>query len=348
MPQVSVLMPVFNGEKYLANAIRSILWQTRTDWELLIIDDGSADGSLRCARQFAAEDKRLRLISRPHRGLTATLNEGLQLCAAPWIARMDSDDISAPRRLEKQLKYVQEHPNITALGSFVRLFPRRRRSLGMRRYERWLNRCWQSRDLAGDIFVESPLVHPSVLFSREAVLSVGGYCSCPWPEDYDLWLRLWQHGFLLGKVPEVLLYWRDTPQRLTHTDERCSHASLRRLKMHYLVSTFFPECRPSRTDQPHRPVLVWGAGSNGRDLVKDLRLLGLYPSGFVDNHPSRCGQRILGLPVRNPDQVLLREGEFVIMAVSNPYTRAEVRSRLNALGASEGKDYICLANIAKS
>ncbi|MDO5296694.1 MAG: glycosyltransferase [bacterium] len=347
MPRISVLLPVYNGEKFLANAVRSILWQTWQDWELLIIDDGSTDSSLSYAQHFAAQDRRLRIISRPHRGLVETLNEGLQLCKAPLIARMDSDDIAAPQRLERQWQYLETHPEIAAMGSRIRIFPGKNRSLGIRRYERWLNRYCESEDLARDIFVESPLVHPSVMFRRADILELGGYRQCPWPEDYDLWMRMWQRQLRFAKTSEVLLYWRDTPQRLTHTDARCQHNSLRSLKIFYLIHTFFPECCPGRQAKLHRPVLVWGAGSNGRDLVKSLRQHGLFPHGWVDNSPSRQGQHILGLPVMSADQVLLRGHEFIIMAVSNPYVRADVRKRLDALGAQEGRDYICLANIAK-
>lgn len=347
MPQVSVLMPVYNGERHLVNAIRSILWQTWRDWELLIIDDGSQDGSLSCACEFAARDKRLRVISLKHRGIVDALNEGLRLCSAPWIARMDSDDIAAPQRLERQLLFLRTHPDIAALGCRVRLFPRLNRSLGMKRYERWLNRSWRSEDLAKDIFVESPLVHPSVMFNRAEILGAGAYRRCPWPEDYDLWMRLWQRRRPLAKVPEVLLYWRDSPQRLSRTDVRCAHASLRRLKLFYLLDTFFPECRPQRQEPPHRPVWIWGAGSNGKDLLKDLRRLGLYPSAFVDNNPARQGQRILDLPVIGTEQVVRQGNEFIIMAVSNPYVRQETRCSLETLGYTEGRDFVCLANMAK-
>ncbi|MBQ7568092.1 glycosyltransferase [bacterium] len=347
MSSISVLMPVYNGEKYLAKAIKSILWQTWQDWELVIIDDGSQDGSLNCARSFAAQDSRLRVIERPHRGIVETLNEGLRLCSAPWIARMDSDDISAPRRLQRQWEFCTAHTELSAIGSFVRIFPRQGRSLGVRRYERWLNRYWQSEDLARDIFVESPLVHPSVLMRRSDIIEAGGYRDTPWPEDYDLWMRLWIRGRQFAKVPEVLFFWRDTPQRLTRTDARCRHSCLRNLKLHYLMRRYFPQCQPDSGNPPGRPVLVWGAGSNGKDLVKDLRRLGLQVSGFVDSCPARCGQTILGLPVQHDSQARLERGEFVIMAVSNPYFRADIRRRLNDLGAREGTDYVCLANIAK-
>lgn len=347
MPAVSVLMPVFNGAQYLPQALRSLFWQTFADWELILIDDGSSDNSLEIAQSYTQGDTRVRLYSLSHRGIVAALNTGIELCHSPWIARMDSDDIACPRRLEKQLAWAQAHPDIDVWGSFVRLFPQRERTFGQRRYERWLNRYWQCQDLARDMFVESPLVHPSVLMRTQALRNAGGYQECPWPEDYDLWMRLWQQGHKMAKVPEVLLFWRDSAKRLTRVDARCSHARLRELKLFYLMSTFFPHCHPGEPSLPERPVLIWGAGTNGKDLVISLRSLGLCPSGFVDNNASRRGQKILGLPVLGLDQVTLSQGEFIVMAVSNPYIRAQIREQLHRLGAREGHDYVCLANVAK-
>lgn len=345
---ISILMPIYNCLPYLENAWRSLLWQTFADWELVAVDDGSQDGSREFMCSWAERDARVRIISLPHSGIVKALNCGLEQCRSEWVARMDGDDISAPQRLYKQWQYIQKN-DVDILGSYVRLFPRLQRSLGMRRYERWLNRYWRHRDLVRDIFVESPLVHPSVMFRRAKVLEVGGYRECPWPEDYDLWLRLWKAGARFGKVPEVLLYWRDTPQRLTRTDSRCTHGRLRQLKLQTLLECYFPHCLPSSNigQKERRQAIIWGAGTNGKDLVRDLRALGLHPAAFVDNHPSRRGQTILDMPVLGPEDIGQPGEFFAIMAVSNPYVRAEVRSQLDGLGWVEGRDYACLANMSR-
>ena len=364
---ISILMPVYNGLPHLNCALRSLIWQTHTDWELVAIDDGSDDGSLEFLQDAARRDGRIRVFARPHRGVVSALNFGLSQCRSEWVARMDSDDISAPRRLQRQWEFAQKG-EAQVIGSFVRIFPRLPRTLGMKRYERWLNRYWRHQDLVRDIFVESPLVHPSVLYERAAVERAGAYRDCPWPEDYDLWLRLWQQGARLAKVPEVLFFWRDDFQRLTHTDGRCSHDALRELKLSALMDVFFPECSSgkgaaqmdemdaieqnaigiARQDGTgsSRQVLVWGAGTNGKDLLKDLRARGLFPVAFVDNNPSRRGQKILDIPVLAPEDVRFNAPTFIIMAVSNPFIRAQVRKQLDDAGWQEGVNYACLANIA--
>ncbi len=339
-PLVSVLMPLYNGLNYLDSAVRSLIWQTLRAWELLIVDDGSTDGSLARAQSWAERDARIRVLPRPHQGIVETLNYGLSQCTAPLVARMDSDDISHPQRLERQWQFAQQHPEVGVIGCKVRLFPRRERTLGMKRYERWLNRCLSSSDIAQDIFVESPFVHPSVTIHRSLLQANGGYRHCPWPEDYDLWLRLWSQDVAMAKVPQVLFYWRDNLQRLTRTDERCSHSSLRRLKIAALLQRYAAVGKA-------RPAIIWGAGSNSRDLVKDLWREDLHPQAFIDNHPSRLGQKILGMPVWSREQLPPPHSCFIIMAVSNPYIRAEIRQFLGGRGWIEGKDFICLANIAK-
>src|SRR4051812_12237605 len=115
-PQVSILMPVYNARPYIAAAVESILSQTFTDWECIIIDDGSTDGSLEILQSFAQRDKRIVLISRPNRGLVATLNEGLEHVHGEYVMRMDADDLSRPERMEQQVAYLRAHPEIVAVG----------------------------------------------------------------------------------------------------------------------------------------------------------------------------------------------------------------------------------------
>ena len=112
-------MLAYNAGRYVAEAVESILAQTYTDFEFLIIDDGSTDRTLKVLKQYAARDPRIHLVSRPNRGLVATLNEGLALARAEFIARMDADDIALPHRFERQIAYMREHPDIICVGSAV-------------------------------------------------------------------------------------------------------------------------------------------------------------------------------------------------------------------------------------
>lgn len=119
IPQISIILPVYNTSQYILKAVNSILQQSLTDFELILIDDGSSDGTEQLVRQLADKDSRIRLVQRSNKGLITTLNEGVALARSPLIARMDADDIAFPERLAVQYAYMNSHPDLLAVGSYV-------------------------------------------------------------------------------------------------------------------------------------------------------------------------------------------------------------------------------------
>lgn len=347
-PVISCVMPVYNCLRTLKNALSSILKQTLLLWELIVVDDGSEDGSADYIAEAAVSDKRIRLIRVKHGGITVALNEGLKHCRAPFIARMDGDDISHPDRFRRQLLFLQKHRDISVLGCRVRIFPQAALTDGMRRYERWLNKACDPQILRRDIFVESPLVHPSVMLRAEALKKVGFYEDGPWPEDYQLWFRFWKQGLKMAKLDEVLFFWRDTPERLTRRDARCAHEALRELKVSMFLSSYWGKAGESLYAVPaaKRRLIVWGAGPNGKALVKSLRRRGLEPDYFTDILPARHGQTICGLKVLSIYDLPDPKEFFLLTAVGNPYSRAEIRAFLRERGWREGRDFCCMAGIS--
>jgi glycosyltransferase involved in cell wall biosynthesis len=213
-PLVSVLMPVFNGEKYLAEAIWSILNQSFRDFEFIIIDDGSTDATWAILNSYT--DQRLRLVQNVENlGHTKALNKGLVLAQGEYIARMDADDISRPERLARQLDFLETHPEIGVLGTWVQI---------MGRYgdtSHTIQFPTEHGVLRWCLCFYDPIVHPSVMMRREIVERVGGYNSdMRHAEDYDLWRRL-SHMNRLSNLPEVLLYLRkhDANVSILHTAE---------------------------------------------------------------------------------------------------------------------------------
>ena len=209
MPLVSVCMPVYNAERYVAEAVESILGQTFGDFEFLIIDDGSTDGSRRILESFAARDPRIRLVSRPNTGYVVALNEMLGMARGELIARMDADDVAMPGRFERQAAYLREHPEVVAVGtSLVIIDPH-----GAPLAEKHLP---EAHETIEKILFETDLAicHPSAMIRRDALLQLGGYKPeyCP-AEDIDLWLRLAEVG-RLANVPEVLIRYRQHMQSM--------------------------------------------------------------------------------------------------------------------------------------
>jgi len=197
-PCVSVVMPVYNGEAFLREAIESILAQTFTDFELLLINDGSTDGTQAIINTYR-QDQRLRCISRPNRGLIASLNEGWQRARGSYIARMDADDVSAPERLERQVAFLDAHAEIGLVGSAVWIIDAQGQRSGL------VVLPETHHMIAWRLCFEDPIVHPTVLIRRPLLERADGYDpAMPHAEDYDLWRRL--SGLTrLHNLPEVLL-----------------------------------------------------------------------------------------------------------------------------------------------
>jgi glycosyltransferase involved in cell wall biosynthesis len=204
-PTISVLLPVYNAERYISLALESIITQTFDDFELLALDDGSTDRSLSILREYETKDDRLRIYSRENRGLVKTLNELINLSRGAYLARMDADDISRPQRFEKQIAYLEAHPECVAVGT---------RSLvidteGMPIREFITNFTHDEIDSAHLSGIgQSEISHPSVMMRREAVERAGRYredyrCA----EEMDLFLRLAEIG-KLANLPEVLILYR--------------------------------------------------------------------------------------------------------------------------------------------
>ena len=199
-PLISVVMPVWNGASHLCEAIDSILAQTERNFEFLIIDDGSTDGTVAIIESY--DDVRIRLIRQEHEGIVVALNRGVAESSADWIARMDSDDIAYPQRFEKQLALIRKksdailcHTQIQIFGEDTYVTPAARliRSEAMIR----LRLCYQC-----------PIVHPTVMFRKDAFLAVGGYLAEErHAEDFSLWGRMIGLGSVVG-ITRPMLHFR--------------------------------------------------------------------------------------------------------------------------------------------
>ncbi len=207
-PKVTVLMPVFNGEPYLSEAIASILGQTFTDFELLIIDDGSTD----CSRKIvgALSDRRVRLLCNDgNLRLIATLNRGLDEARGMYVARMDADDISLPGRLDAQVAFLDRHPEIGVLGTGFQIID----AQGVPGTEILLPA--DNALIRWNLALRSPLAHPTVMMRRSIIAAIGGYRSEPLHcEDYDLWWRASQVT-RIANLPTVLLKLRKHGESVT-------------------------------------------------------------------------------------------------------------------------------------
>lgn len=198
-PEVTVLMSVHNGEDHLKKALDSILAQTLRDFELLVIDDGSTDGTP--AILAACGDPRIKVVRQENRGLAAALNRGLDLARGRYVARMDADDVCLPERLERQVAFMEAHPEVAISGGWVR-------AQGGGRDQAW--RCpTHAAEVRCRLLFHSVLAHPSVMIRKEAVLREGLYYdeAFRYAQDYDLWQRA-SRRLGVANLGEVLLDYR--------------------------------------------------------------------------------------------------------------------------------------------
>jgi glycosyltransferase involved in cell wall biosynthesis len=333
-PRVSILLPVRDAAATLGPALRSLARQTLTRWECIVVDDGSRDASPRIAEAAAARDPRFRVIARPPTGIVAALNAGLEHCRAPLVARMDADDWSHRARLLEQAELLERRPDLEAVGCAVRLFPRRPLRDGLREYERWLagldtpERIWRER------FVECPVAHPTLMIRRTTLAGLG-YRDRGWPEDWDLLLRLLRRGPVIGHLPRRRLGWRDHPRRTSRNDPRFDLERFGRCRAWHLHRDFLRD---------RAGYLLWGHGSTGRRLRRQLAELGHHPRAIVEVHPRRLGERIDGAPVIPVEALASRPlGEPIIASVAGAGPRGEIRAYLDATGRREGLDYVLAA-----
>ena len=204
-PTVSVVMTVYNTERYLAQAVESILAQTYRDFEFIIIDDGSTDGSTAILRESAARDARIRLVSRPNTGIAKAANEGIGLARGKYLARMDSDDCSVPHRFERQVAYLDAHPECVVVGSRVMMMDPYGSPVGETGHGLTHEEIDAVLLTGGGGWA---LVQPSTMMRLDAVRKVGGYRGTSnVGEDHDLFVRLAEVG-RVANLSEPLLWYR--------------------------------------------------------------------------------------------------------------------------------------------
>jgi len=282
MPAVSVVMSVYNGEPYLAQAIHSILTQSFEDFEFVIIDDASQDHSVQTIRSF--EDPRIHLVrNRQNIGLTRSLNRGLKLARGQFVARMDADDVSLPRRLESQMAFLKTYPKVEVLGGSVRLIDEKGKNLGKRIFPthheliRW------------SLCLFDPIPHPTVMIHRDVLEKVAGYrTEMTTAQDYDLWTRL-SSITRMANLPEVMVELRrhDGSVRLRHRDE---HRRNRIMVSHQMLEAYL-HCKIPFETVEH----IWERNCRSIEEMRSAAslLLHLYEVGMANERFSKKDQQFI-------------------------------------------------------
>jgi len=212
LPEITVLMPVYNGARYVALAIESVLGQTHRGFEFLILDDGSTDETPQILAEYAARDPRLRIVRHPNMDQPATLNRGLALARHDWVAILDHDDVCLPQRLERQLAMLEQEPGARLVGSWVQEINAAGAKIGERCGGPTSAAEFRALHAAGQ---RVPLTHPSVLLHRPTILALGGYDPAfGSAADTELWTRVAREHTIVV-VPEPLVHYRIHSQSMS-------------------------------------------------------------------------------------------------------------------------------------
>lgn len=235
-PKLTVLLPVHNAEKWLAACLESLLAQTLEDFEIFLLDDGSTDSTSAIARRYSHADRRVQVFSmQKTENLSEVLNAQLYRVRSEWVARMDADDLSEPRRFEAMLNHVHRHPDIDILGTQVRVIDRETRAI--------IGRIAPPSDPAAlevELLFRNPVVHPSVILRTRALRLLGGYPLAPHAEDYALWVRAVQSGMHIATLDQVLLEYGHHEAQVTQRHRAEALSQGRAISAEY-ASWFFRE-----------------------------------------------------------------------------------------------------------
>jgi len=233
-PKISVLLPVYNAEKYIKDAINSILIQTFQDFELVILNDGSTDKTEMIILSF--DDNRIKYHKSENKGIVYQLNKGVELAAGEYIARMDSDDISLPARLSKQIEFMEQHPNVDALGTAYFRIDERGKKIGEKKVPSTHEECEFMATL------NSPILHPTLMIKKDVIKEIGGYKKdFNLIEDYELFLRLIKSGYKMANLKEPLFYYRLNKATINSEREKCQQNAIYKYGNAYLLDKLSKE-----------------------------------------------------------------------------------------------------------
>jgi glycosyltransferase involved in cell wall biosynthesis len=325
-PLISVIMPVYNGAAFLAEAVDSVLSQSHEHLELIAVDDGSTDQSLDILRKV--RDRRLRIVEQAHAGIIEAVNNGIARARGEYIARMDCDDVAMRDRLALQLDYLRSG-KAEVVGGRVKIFTSERKlGQGFRNYEKWLNSLVAHQEIIQHIFIENPIPSPTLFISSQKLTEVGQYDPEIYPDDYNLILKCFVRGLRFGKASEEVIKWRDHPKRMSRTSPEIADQRFFDLKAAYF-SQFYKETG--------RPLIIWGIGGNGKKLYKAFTKKCFPISGFTAAEQYIKEERLYGLPLKPFYQY---KYPFFLISAAARGARDEIVGVLESRGCRPIKDYM--------
>lgn len=275
----------------------------------------------------------------PGNGIAEALNYGVNSASSDILARMDSDDLMRPTRIEEQLEFLEQNPQVDLVSSKISHFTEvpKYESMGYRLYVDWTNTLLSHKEISDNQFIDSPFAHPSVMFRHSSILRYGRYKKGDFPEDYELWLRWLNRGARMEKIDKTLLEWRDRPDRLSRIAKEYSKQSFQSIKAKY-----FALWVAVSIDASHR-LTAWGAGKVARRQACFLSEQGISFTCFYEVDKKKVGGLVGNAPIKSIYNLGGPSKEFIVGLAGARGARAKISEFLESKGYILGKNYILLA-----
>ncbi|MFY0714166.1 glycosyltransferase family 2 protein [Seonamhaeicola sp. NFXS20] len=329
-PLISILTPFKNTEVYLSECLNSILNQTYTNWELLIIDDHSTDNSFQLVKEFASKDKRIKLFKNNGKGIISALKLAFKNSSGEFITRMDSDDIMMPNKLEILANNLTQYGKKHVAVGLVEYFSKYGVGEGYKSYETWLNNLTKTGSNYDEIYKECVIPSPCWMIHREDLIACDAFNPNIYPEDYDLTFRFYKHQFKCIPCNTIIHKWRDYSTRTSRTHIHYAQNHFTTLKVHHYLDIDY-----NKTKTP----VIWGAGTKGKLMAK-LFLEQNIPFEWICDNPNKIGKDIYGKKLLNFNALKNITNPQSLVTVANKEAQKDIKKYLTSLNLKPIKDYI--------
>jgi len=322
---ISILMPVRNGERYLADCLDSIIEQSYKDWELIIVDDHSEDSTVSILTRYVKQDERISFTINPGTGIIHALRRAYQLSSGDYLSRMDADDLMTEDKLQSMRSLIQISGDNHLITGYVEYFSESTVGEGYQKYATWLNILSETEDNFSEIYKECVIASPCWLIGRSDFDKCGGFTSDLYPEDYDLCFRFRDAGIHIKSVKKVLHLWRDHSSRASRNDPHYQDNRFLDLKMHYFIKSDY---------QKDKTLVLWGAGKKSKKVAQHLQEHDI-DFRWICNNPKKIGKHIYDVIIES-DTVIsqIKDAQFIVV-VANPIEQSEIRESLSKIKKSQ-------------
>ena len=315
---ISIVMPMRNALPYLEECIESIINQTYTNWELVVVNDHSTDQSFNVLQSFSDKDERIKVLNTDGKGIIDALRLAYSKTSGTYISRMDADDIMPPKKLELMRNKLIEFPEAVITGKIKYIGENLRE--GYQKYETWMNDMMENGSHYEQIFRECVIPSPAWMIKRELFDQIDGFNPDTYPEDYDLTLRMYEANIPFKAVKELVHIWRDYQERTSRNDPNYAFNTFEVLKTQYFLKI---------NHNPSKTLVLWGGGKKGKNIAK-LLIEYKVPFVFACNNPKKINQEIYGMNMENIETFFEKERSYQsIIAVANPDDQIEIKKTLN-------------------